>query len=273
MNLPTANPRVQIHAAILEALKPYEKPDDVTLFVMKRLQAGPERNNFTNFQTHRAFNIKIVRSAKNRSALRTITERITEMSENQNKIFGDFIEISEGEMKGRLSLSFQAMNLDIDQLWEGSTLSAKFLSTFWGKFFPDHSGVSAHIRKQVADEVHYIAGELLGNAVKFSYEPEYMIEICLYLYEKELRFYITNSLSAESQDKLQRFITRILTEDTSALFLEQIEKSAAGENDESGVGFLTMINDYGIRLSWKFEENTRGVKTVTTLARLPIVRE
>jgi hypothetical protein len=171
------------------------------------------------------------------------------MSENQTEIFGNFVEVNEGDMKGRLSLNFQAMTLNIDELWEGSSLSAKFLSTFWGKFFPDHCNIAPHIRKQVEDEVHYISGELLGNAVKFSFEPEYMIEICLYLCEKELRFYVTNSLNPEGEDKFQAFITRILTEDTSALFLEQLEKSASGESDESGVGFLTMINDYGIMLS------------------------
>ncbi len=195
-----------------------------------------------------------------------------QMSEKQNKVFGDFIEMDEGDMKGRLSLSFQAMTLNIDELWEGSSLSAKFLSTFWGKFFPDHCSISPHIRKQVEDEVHYISGELLGNAVKFSYEPEYMIEICLYLCEKELRFYVTNSVHPDSEGNFQMFITKILSEDTSVLFLEQLEKSASGESNESGVGFLTMINDYGVMLSWKFGENARGIKTVTTLARLPIVR-
>jgi len=195
------------------------------------------------------------------------------MSEKQNKIFGNFLEMKEGDMKGRLSLSFQAMTLNIDELWEGSALSAKFLSTFWGKFFPDKGNLSPHIRKRVQDEVHYISGELMGNAVKFSYEPEYLIEICLYLYENELRFYVTNSLNPDYEDKFQTFILRILTEDPSELFLEQIEKSAAEENNESGVGFLTMINDYGVTLSWKFGEKIPGIKTVTTLAQLPIIIE
>lgn len=195
------------------------------------------------------------------------------MSETQDKIFGNFLEMKEGDLKGRLSLSFQAMTLNIDELWEGSALSAKFLSTFWGKFFPDNSNISPHIRKRVQDDVHYISGELMGNAVKFSYEPEYLIEICLYLYENELRVYVTNSLNPDGETEFQTFIRRILTENTSELFLEQIEKSAAGESQESGVGFLTMINDYGVTLSWKFGEKTPGVKTVTTLAQLPITRE
>lgn len=195
------------------------------------------------------------------------------MSEKEDKILGNFVEMTEGRMKGRLSLSFQAMKLNIDELWEGSALSAKFLSTFWGKFFPDNCNISPHNRKRVEDEVHYISGELMGNAVKFSYEPEYLIEICLYLYENELRFYVINSLNPDDVVKFQTFIRRVLTEDPSELFLEQIEKSAAEENNESGIGFLTMINDYGVSLSWKFEEKTPGIKTVTTLARLPIIIE
>lgn len=195
------------------------------------------------------------------------------MSEKQGIIFGNFVEMREGDMKGRLSLSFQAMTLNIDELWEGSALSARFLSTFWGKFLPDNSRIPPHVRKRVQDEVHYISGELMGNAVKFSFQPEYLIEICLYLYENELRVYVTNSLDPDDEDKFREVIRRILTEDPMELFLEQIEKSANEDNNESGVGFLTMIVNYGVNLSWKFEEKSPGIKSVTTLAQLPITRE
>lgn len=195
------------------------------------------------------------------------------MSENKVITFGDFIEQGIGKIEGHLSLSFHSQTLNMDELWESSSLSAKFLSTFWGKFLPVSDPGSAPLRKKIQDEVHYISGELLGNAVKFSYDPEFLIEICLYLHENELRFYVSNSVRPEDLDKFQNFIKRLLSEDPGAYFLEQMEKSAAEDSTESGVGFLTLINDYGVNLSWKFEEKASGVNIVTTLAKVPVVRK
>ncbi|MGE0087351.1 MAG: hypothetical protein AB7S75_23335 [Desulfococcaceae bacterium] len=195
------------------------------------------------------------------------------MSENKVITFGEFIEEGTGKIEGHLSLSFHSNKLNMDELWESSSLSAKFLSTFWGKFLPISDPASVPLRKQIQDEVHYISGELLGNAVKFSYDPEFLIEICLYLHENELRFYVSNTVIPENLDKFKNIIKRLLSEDPAAYFLEQMEKSAAEGSTESGVGFLTLINDYGVNLSWKFEEKASGVNIVTTLARVPVVRK
>ncbi len=194
------------------------------------------------------------------------------MPEFKIVIFGDYVEPDEGDIIGRLSLSFQSGTLNIDELWEGSSLSANFLSTFWGKFFPVHDHDSVAHRERMQDEVHYICSELLGNAVKFSYIPDFMIEICLYLHEKELRFYVTNSVNPEYLEKFQFLIKRILNEDTQELFLEQLERSTLEGNDESGVGYLTIINDYQVSLAWKFQHIKPEFQSVTVLARLPVIR-
>jgi hypothetical protein len=56
------------------------------------------------------------------------------------------------------------------------------------------------------------------------------------------------------------------------LFIKQLESSGEGRGSGSGLGYLTMINDYGAELAWKFEpyEGDSRVKKVTTLVKLPI---
>jgi hypothetical protein len=192
--------------------------------------------------------------------------------DNMNQTFGDYTESGKDTVKGRLLLGFQSATLNLDELWESSALSAKYLSTFWGNFFPeDHSGKK--LRKNVTDKVLYACGELLGNAVKFNYHPEYLIDICLFLHHDELRIYVSNSVRQDDVKKFEALVRRIVTEDTNMLFLEQMERNAAEEGSgQSGIGILTMINDYGLKLSWKFSTDESGVVTVTTLARLPIVK-
>ncbi|MGH6635938.1 MAG: ATP-binding protein, partial [Gammaproteobacteria bacterium] len=70
----------------------------------------------------------------------------------------------------------------------------------------------------------------------------------------------------------QAVIQRLLSEDTNDLYMEALEKNEGEENAGSGLGYLTMINDYGARLGWKFEPcpDDPQVTKVTTLVQLPI---
>jgi len=55
--------------------------------------------------------------------------------------------------------------------------------------------------------------------------------------------------------------------------VQQIEKSAEEENSgTSGLGFLTMLNDYSAKLGWKFEivQEEPKVIAVTTMVLVPV---
>ena len=109
--------------------------------------------------------------------------------------------------------------------------------------------------------------------MKFTHAPsEYPVTIGMHLDRNQLRFYVTNSVDAEAEQCLRTMIRRLLTEDTNELFIKQLESSGEGRGSGSGLGYLTMINDYGAELAWKFEshEGDSRVKKVTTLVKLPI---
>jgi hypothetical protein len=85
--------------------------------------------------------------------------------------------------------------------------------------------------------------------------------------------FATNSVSAEGLDKFQKFIQELLCSDPEKLYVQQIEKSAEEENSEaSGLGFLTMINDYSAKIGWKFEIVQKDPKmiAVTTMVLVPV---
>jgi hypothetical protein len=51
-----------------------------------------------------------------------------------------------------------------------------------------------------------------------------------------------------------------------------MEDSVAAESPTSGLGLLTLINDYGARLGWKFDvmHGDRLVVIVTTMAQIKV---
>jgi len=187
------------------------------------------------------------------------------------EMFGNFIEM--GETQEYMILSFSSSALPIQERWRNNSLSADFLADYWGTFFPVGGDSPRHERSEVRDAVSFIANELLENAVKFSYKPEFTIKIGLYLSEDELRFYVSNSINPRSVAKFQNFIREILTEDPDELYLRQLEKNADEESgEESHLGFLTIVNDYNANIAWKFETVQPELIIVTTMVKLGVVR-
>jgi hypothetical protein len=64
-----------------------------------------------------------------------------------------------------------------------------------------------------------------------------------------------------------------MTSDPNELYIHQLEKSAEDEsNTISGLGILTMMNDYLAEIGWKFEtvQKETEVISVTTMVQLPV---
>lgn len=189
------------------------------------------------------------------------------------QIFGNFIEIKEG--KGEyLKISFHPASSPIQQRWRNNGLSADFLAGYLSTFFPGDDPTSTERQTEIKDAISYIANELLENAMKYSYaasNPTVSIEMILEI--DMISLYTINSIDPTMIQPFQQFIQRVLAEDTNELYLEQIERNAEDDSDgSSGLGFLTILNDYGAALAWKFTDSAQEGDdvAVTTLVQLPM---
>jgi hypothetical protein len=95
---------------------------------------------------------------------------------------------------------------------------------------------------------------LLENGLKFHHAavPD-AITLRLYLATDGLRFYLTNSLDPATMPQFQKFIQKLLTQDTHELYQQQLQANMTVNNRQSHLGFLTMRNDYQAQLAWKFD--------------------
>ncbi|MDJ0837515.1 MAG: ATP-binding protein [Acidobacteriota bacterium] len=184
--------------------------------------------------------------------------------------FGDF-RPRRKENQEYLTIGFSPESLPIQERRRNKGLSADFLGDYLSSFFPGDEKEARFKREEVRSGVSYIANELLENAMKYNYGPANAgIEITMELDPGEIRFYVSNSVGPDDGDAFKALIHRLLTGEPGELLVEQLERNAEEDAEEgSGLGYLTMLNDYKARLAWAFEEMD-GWQSVTTLVRLPV---
>ena len=69
----------------------------------------------------------------------------------------------------------------------------------------------------------------------------------------------------------QVYIQKLLASNPEELYIEQMEINAENpDNGRSKLGFLTMLNDYGAKLGWKFEQLESAIFLVTTMVQLTV---
>jgi hypothetical protein len=189
------------------------------------------------------------------------------------QIFGKFIERQE-ENGEYLKIGFSPTSIPIQQRWRNNGLSADFLADYLYIFFAGEDGTSSERQAEIKGVVSYIANELLENAMKFSYAPaQHAISLAMYLEADAISLYVTNSVDPKSLVAFQQCIQRLLTEDPNDLYMEQLTSNVETENGGvSALGILTMLNDYGATVAWKFVSVVpeADVMTVTTMVRVPV---
>lgn len=186
------------------------------------------------------------------------------------QIFGDYVE--KDDKLQYLTIYFLPRSIPLRQRWRNTGLSADFIADYWANFFPDDEP-SQKRQMQLKEAVSYIANELLENGMKYGYKlSEKQIIIDLYLHHSCLRFYLTNPIALSNVSNFQKLIHRLLSEDPRELQIQQIQRKADGQDNGSGLGFLTMITGYEARLAWKFEPTKQepDVVYVTTMVELAI---
>lgn len=178
-----------------------------------------------------------------------------------------------------LTLVFSPSSVPLKQRWRTNGLSADFMADYFATFFPGKKGASdeADLQAEVKSAVSFIGNELLENSMKFSDEIlDYPISLTLQMHNDKLVFIATNSVKSQGIEKFQAFVQELATADTDELYLRHLEQNGLDEEvcsqdkEISGLGLLTMVNDYQAKLGWKFEaiQNVSDALSVTTMVQL-----
>ena len=156
--------------------------------------------------------------------------------------------------------------------WAHCDMTANALAAYFGPFLPaDHKGLQVS-RDELTFSVSYVVNELLENAHKFGSGGA--VKIRAVMTGSDLLLWACNSAAPESSRNLESVVSGLLDGDPQQLLLERIEHNALNpDNTASGLGYLTMMSDYGVRFGWAFREQADATVLVETQAWLSLQRK
>ncbi|MGB0561274.1 MAG: DUF6272 family protein [Spirulinaceae cyanobacterium] len=195
-----------------------------------------------------------------------------------SQLFGEFIETFPPE-NDSLEITFTPSSRPIKQRWRNNRLSAYFVADYFITFLPFEEETPGQ-EKRIRDSkgaVSYVANELLENAMKFNNrDVNEKIKFGIQFLDDPYAtaaIYTTNAVDLAVIDAFQHHIQQLLASDPSELYLQQVEKSLAMPSEgSSGLGLITMLNDYSAKLGWKFDPPNahKSAMTVTTMAQIVV---
>lgn len=192
-----------------------------------------------------------------------------------NVILGEFCD-SLPDTQEYLTLGFSPSAQARNVRWRNYGLSADFLGDYFATFFPGDGGsvvAGSDFQGNVKACISYVANELIENAIKFSDEQiNVPVTISLYLYESSILLIICNSTTIDRADRFQQHIHAILNTDLDYLYAQRLERIGLEESDESCLGLISIMADYGVKMGWKFapSANHENAVDVSVMARLTL---
>jgi hypothetical protein len=123
--------------------------------------------------------------------------------------------------------------------------------------------------RDVRHSVAYLTNELLENAVKFRTSGNVGVHAAVT--HRWFTVKTWNRMAADSAQRLRSLLSELTTGDATDLLIRKIESNAHSGAVESGLGLLTLMSDYGVKLAWAFEAVDRSDEVcLETCAALPI---
>ena len=168
--------------------------------------------------------------------------------------FGD---ISSSNSPSAFSMGVVLAEGPLGLSWQHASATCEFL----GDVFATQHAKAGLDYNEARHSIIYLVNELLENAIKFRMPGD--IELRGSLEGGNFEVTVINRTSPDVAEKFQGLLAELTTRDPGELLIERIEANAEDENSSgSGLGILTLMNDYGARLGWHFSEAPSGSAVV-----------
>lgn len=144
-----------------------------------------------------------------------------------------------------LSFSFK-LPLAIMNKWNRCGLTSNFLANYQSATFPQPEKTSSLLST--------IINELIENAIKYSSSADKQITVIIKHFQNTIQIKTINFAEEETTQKLKTYIQKLSENSHEYLFLSQLEENSQREDNHSGIGLLTLINDHNLKIGIRIQK-------------------
>ncbi|MCA9935918.1 MAG: hypothetical protein H6662_18420 [Ardenticatenaceae bacterium] len=163
------------------------------------------------------------------------------------------------------------MSLDAAQLsahWRRNSLSSDYWAAYAALHIPETVPAGWLRRDDVSYVLSYLLNELFENCAKFSAGPELAVHFQAWLLDERMVFQLTNHIKPQGERPFITLIEELLNGDPDELYFQKLEANAEQDLGGSGLGYLTLIKDYGIQFGFRFQRASGESTAVTVQAHV-----
>jgi hypothetical protein len=168
------------------------------------------------------------------------------------------------------------MVLDADHLahyWRRVSLTADFWAHYLSLSVPTAMSQERLNREAMYGILSYLLNELFENCAKFSAGAIKTVLFHSWRVDDHMVFQITNHIKSETQESFANFLQDLLAGDPHELYFKRIEENAETGHSGSGLGYLTLMMDYGISFGFRFRPSGGESIAVDVQARVSMTRD
>lgn len=188
-------------------------------------------------------------------------------------VYGNFVEPKpfEGEF---LDIAIAMSSGSVEADWRKNTLCAEFIAKYMLNTISALRSEDEIEPRDIKDAINYIANEMFENAVKFTSSiGNRSVTFTVHIDGTTIRFYVRNRIDEPQIAPFQTLIAELLNGDVSEMYFARLEANIDNDSESSsGLGYLSIMNDYDADIAWKFESSndTHEPAFVTTMIEINV---
>mgnify|MGYP001810152075 CR=1 FL=1 len=168
---------------------------------------------------------------------------------HQFGVFQDPAVLASAESHNRLAIDAS----QLARFWHRCGMTSDFWARYGSLFVPTAPRSGFLSRESAFHVFSYLLNELFENCAKFSGGPVSAVGFDSWMFADQVVYQISNHIRPEGVQGFTELIQELLQGDLEELYFRKLEANAESGQGGSGLGYLTLMKDYGIKFGFGFE--------------------
>ncbi len=168
-----------------------------------------------------------------------------------SKQYGEFTGSDQLALGVHRSLRLDAS--DLKAFWRRCSMTADFWSRYGSLSVPSRPSSGWLNRDAAFQVIAYLLNELFENCAKFTAGPLTGVLFDVWELEERIVYRVSNHIRPNDVQAFVNVVKEKLDGDLEELYFKKLEENAESGEGGSGLGYLTLMKDYGVRFGFAFE--------------------